>query len=134
MRSGDAMIKPIRSIIKDIQTGSMLIKEKKSEGPKLFWVSIPKDLGDYYVFLLDPTVGSGNTTIMAIRTLLDHGVQEDHVIFVSILCSSEGISLISQLHPKVKIVCAQIDDAYQQSEGLLTLGRFGDRYFGTDET
>lgn len=35
MRSGDAMIKPIRSIIKDIPTGSMLIKEKKSEGPKV---------------------------------------------------------------------------------------------------
>jgi uracil phosphoribosyltransferase len=36
MRSGDAMIKPVRSVIKDIETGSILIKEKKDEGPKVF--------------------------------------------------------------------------------------------------
>lgn len=36
MRSGDAMIQPVRTIIKDIQTGSMLIKEKKSEGPRVY--------------------------------------------------------------------------------------------------
>lgn len=135
MRSGDAMIKPVRSVIKDIETGSILIKENKEEGPKLFWVSIPKDLQDYYVFLLDPTVGSGNTTVMAIRTLMDHGVLEDHIIFITILASSEGICLVSQLHPTVRIVCAQIDDEFNQHEGVILpgLGRFGDRYFGTEE-
>jgi uracil phosphoribosyltransferase len=51
------------------------------------------------------------------------------------LASSEGICLVSQLHPKVYIVCAQIDDDFNQTEGLILpgLGRFGDRYFGTEE-
>lgn len=135
MRSGDAMIKPVRSIIKDIETGSILIQEKKGEGPKLFWLSIPRELKDYYIFLLDPTIGNGSTSIMAIRTLLDHGIKEEHIVFVTILASNLGINSILQLHPKVKIVCAQVDDIYSEDDGLIlpSLGRFGDRYFGTED-
>ena len=69
--------------------------------------------------------------ILIIRTLLDHGVLEDHIIFITILASSGGISLVSQKYPNVNIVCAQIDDEFSD-EGLILpgLGRFGDRYFG----
>jgi uracil phosphoribosyltransferase len=62
-------------------------------------------------------------------------VPEDHIIFITILASSEGVCLVSHLHPHVRIVCAQIDDEFNQSEGVILpgLGRFGDRYFGTEE-
>ena len=48
---------------------------------------------------------------MAIRVLLDHGVQEDHIIFAAFLIArTGGISILRKAFPKVKIVCAAVDD------------------------
>lgn len=48
---------------------------------------------------------------MAIRVLLDHGVPEDHIIFVAFLVArAGGISVFRRAFPKVKIVCGAVDD------------------------
>lgn len=48
---------------------------------------------------------------MAIRVLLDHGVPEDHIIFVTFLVArAGGISVLRRAFPKVKIVCGAVDD------------------------
>ena len=48
---------------------------------------------------------------MAIRVLLDHGVPEDHIIFVTFLVARcGGISMLQRAFPFVKIVCAAVDD------------------------
>lgn len=46
---------------------------------------------------------------MAIRVLLDHGVQEDRIIFVTILAAPRGVHVLSRLFPKVKIVTGGAD-------------------------
>jgi uridine kinase len=48
---------------------------------------------------------------MAIRVLLDHGVQQDHIVFVTFLVARDGgISILRHTFPDVKIICAAIDD------------------------
>jgi uridine kinase len=52
---------------------------------------------------------------MAIRILLDHGVKEDHIIFVTFLVAREGgISVLKRAFPGVKIVCGAVDDEMQE--------------------
>ena len=52
---------------------------------------------------------------MAIRILLDHGVPEDHIIFVTFLVSREGgIAVLKKAFPRVKIVCGAVDDGMQE--------------------
>lgn len=46
---------------------------------------------------------------MAIRVLLDHGVREDRIIFVTILAAPRGAYLLNHLFPKVKIVTGGAD-------------------------
>jgi len=84
-------------------------------------------------FLCDPTIGSGNTALMAIRFLLDHGVPENRIIFATILASAQGLHVVSQRHPNIQIVCGLIDD--ELVEGVIHpgLGHFGNRYFGTED-
>lgn len=48
---------------------------------------------------------------MAIRVLLDHGVRQDHIIFVTFLVAQTGgISILRNAFPHVKIVCGAVDE------------------------
>ena len=58
---------------------------------------------------------------MSIRILLDHGVQEDRIVFVTFLVArGGGISILRRAFPGVKIVCAAVDDEMEECwlEGL----------------
>lgn len=46
---------------------------------------------------------------MAIRVLLDHGVREDRIIFVTFLVAPRGAHVLNRLFPKVKIVTGGAD-------------------------
>lgn len=46
---------------------------------------------------------------MAIRILLDHGVGENHIIFVTFLAAPRGVHVLNRLFPKVKIVTGSAD-------------------------
>ena len=55
---------------------------------------------------------------MSIRILLDHGVQEDHIVFVTFLVArGGGVSVLRRAFPGVKIVCGAVDD--EMKEGWL---------------
>lgn len=52
---------------------------------------------------------------MAIRVLLDHGVREDRIIFITFLVArGGGVSILRQAFPKVKIVCGGVDEEMQE--------------------
>jgi len=46
---------------------------------------------------------------MAIRVLLDHGVREDHIIFVTFLAAPRGVRVLNRVFPQVKIVTGSAD-------------------------
>lgn len=55
---------------------------------------------------------------MSIRILLDHGIKQDHIIFVTFLVArGGGISVLRRAFPGVKIVCGAVDD--EMKEGWL---------------
>ena len=48
---------------------------------------------------------------MAIRVLLDHGVKQSRIIFVTFLIARNGgISLLRKAFPDINIICGAIDD------------------------
>jgi len=135
MRSGDSMTKAVLSVIRNIKLGSVLIQtsEGSIDGPRLFFCQFPPDLKGHKILLLDPTLGSGNTCLMAIRILLDHGIPEEDIIFVTILCSTPGLHTVTQRHPKLRVVCAFVDEGLKDGIIIPGLGNFGNRYFGTED-
>lgn len=55
---------------------------------------------------------------MSIRILLDHGVRQDRIVFVTVLVArGGGVSVLRKAFPHVKIVCAAVDD--EMREGWL---------------
>jgi uridine kinase len=53
---------------------------------------------------------------MAIRTLLDHGVQQDHIVFVTFLIArTGGVTVLQRAFPKVKIVTGAVDEGLREA-------------------
>ncbi|KAH9928598.1 armadillo/beta-catenin/plakoglobin [Fomitopsis serialis] len=155
LRSGGPLERGLRRVINDIPIGSMLIQSEAASGePLLLHLQLPvcvrqRHLAqNTYVFLVDAQIGTGAAGFMAIRMLLDHGVPQDHIIFVTFLVARcGGISVLQRAFPNVKIVCGAVDDHLremwlegvdedeQPAEGRKVwvvepgMGHIGDRYY-----
>lgn len=136
MRAGDAMLQGLQQVVKDPLMGTILINSDVINGPRLHFYRLPPKLTkDHYVLLLDPTIGSGNTLLMAIRLLLDHNVQQDHIIMVTICACHVGLCMVTHYYPKIHVVCAFLDEVLDEKGRIIPgIGHFGDRYYGTEKT
>eukprot|EP01132_Coremiostelium_polycephalum_P002868 gene2868-3564_t len=131
LRAGGCMEQPLRAICKGIRTGKMLIQSDENRQPHLFYESLP-DLTDAHVLVLDPTIATGASGEMAVRVLLDHGVPENKIIFVSVIASLRGALWMSYRFPEIKIVTSALDKELSPQGYILPgMGNFSDRYFGT---
>ncbi|KAF5327151.1 hypothetical protein D9619_004898 [Psilocybe cf. subviscida] len=118
LRSGGALERGFRRVINDVPVGSMLIQsDRKTGDPLLLHVQLPfcvrvrERARNSYVFILDAQIGTAAAAFMSIRVLLDHGVPEDHIIFIAFLVArAGGISVLRRAFPKVKIVCGAVDE------------------------
>ena len=57
---------------------------------------------------------------MAIRILLDHGVPEDHITFITILASAKGLHALARVFTKVKVIVAGLDETLAGRGGILS--------------
>jgi len=133
MRAGDSMLKALRHTIKDVLVGTLLIQSNNEKIPKLFHCQLPENINEYHTFLLDPIIGTGRTVEMAIRVLLEHGVLENHIFFVTLIANPIGLNRIHRLFPNVRVICSTIDEELNEKGFLIPgIGNFGDRYYGTE--
>ncbi len=86
------------------------------------------------VFVLDPMLATGNSAHAAISLFLKKGILIENLVFVSILSAPEGVKLLTESFPKLKIITAKIDESLN-SRGYIVpgLGDAGDRLFNTFE-
>lgn len=100
---------------------------------QLHYLRLPKDISEDHVVLMDCTVSTGAAAMMAVRVLLDHDVQEDKILLVSLLMAEMGIHSVAYAFPQVKIITTAVDKKVNDLFHIIPgIGNFGDRYFGTD--
>ncbi|KAJ3920174.1 armadillo/beta-catenin/plakoglobin [Lentinula edodes] len=135
LRSGSALERGFRRVINNVPVGTLLIQSNSIDGePLLLHLKLPVSLRhrssaeDTWVILLDAQIGTGAAAFMSIRILLDHGVRQDHIIFVTFLVArTGGITTLRRAFPHVKIVCGAVDN--EMREGWLE----GDRGEGNED-
>lgn len=65
----------------------------------------------------------------AVEVLLDNNVKEEHIVFLSLIGSPEGINTFVQRYPKAKIIVAEIDSGLNDDMFIIPgCGDFGCRY------
>ena len=135
VRAGASMETALRSVIKDIPIGKILIQTDHSKGePVLHYCKLPPDISNRYVLVADAQIATGAAAVMALRVIVDHHVPQEKIIFMSLLASPMGLATIRNAFPNVKVIVSAVDkevtDNYHIRPGF---GNFGDRYFGTFE-
>jgi uracil phosphoribosyltransferase len=94
---------------------------------------LPEDVKHRYILLLDPMLATGRTASKAIEVILEHGVPEEHIIFLTIVSAKEGLQYILSKFPKIRIITVEIDPELNAQQFIMPgLGNFSSRYFGTD--
>jgi uridine kinase len=60
-------------------------------------------------------IGTAASAFMAIRVLLDHGVLQHHIVFVTFLVArGGGITMLRRAFPHVKVVCGAVDEELRE--------------------
>jgi len=143
IRSGESMENALRACCKGVKIGKILVHRTKASedaavlgtspdhpSNELVYEKLPLDVGDRYVMLMDPILGTGNTASRAIDVLLSKGVPEEKIFFLTIIAAPDGIQRICRTFPGVTLITSEIDHAINKSYQVVPgVGEFGDRYF-----
>ncbi|EIE83761.1 hypothetical protein RO3G_08466 [Rhizopus delemar RA 99-880] len=127
MRAGEAMEQGLRECCRSVRIGKILIqRDEETHEPKLYYSKLPKDIASRYVFLLDPMLATGGSAMQAVQVLLDNNVKEEHIIFLNLIGSPEGIDSFIAKYPKVKIVIGELDAGLNKDKYIVPgCGDFG---------
>ena len=135
LRSGNSMVDELLSIMPGINVGNILIQRDENTHEKkaiFYFEKLPDNLKDKRILLLDPMLATGGSASAAIEILKSKGVKEENIIFLNFVSCVEGIEIMFNKYPKMKIVTSQVDPLLLPNKYIGPgLGDFGDRYYGT---
>ena len=70
---------------------------------------------------------------MCIQKIIDAGVPQENITFLTVVSCPTGILNVVKAFPKVKIITGAIDEKLNDKKFIVPgLGDFGDRYFNTE--
>ena len=107
-----------------------LYRDPETLKPVEYYCKLPADSSEREVFVVDPMLATGGSSIAAIQMLKDKGVKR--IRFMCIIAAPEGVEAMKKAHPDVDLYIGALDD-HLNDHGYIVpgLGDAGDRIFGT---
>ena len=95
-----------------------------------YYCKLPADSSEREVFVVDPMLATGGSSVAAIQMLKDKGVKR--IRFMCIIAAPEGVKRMKETHPDVDIYIGALDKCLNDHGYIVPgLGDAGDRIFGT---
>lgn len=112
MRGGSCLETALKRTITDCVTGRVLIQTNYRTGePELHYLKLPSGIESHAsVLLLDPQMSSGGAALMAVRILIDHGIEQEHIVFVTFAAGKRGLQRLTTVYPHIKVVVGRIEE------------------------
>ena len=107
-----------------------LYRDPDTLEPVEYYCKLPADCDEREVFVVDPMLATGGSSVAAIQMLKDKGCKR--IRFLCIIAAPEGVKRMQEAHPDVDIYIAALDE-HLNDHGYIVpgLGDAGDRIFGT---
>lgn len=130
LRAGLGMADQAHRLIPDAQMGFVgLSRDEETLRPRPYMESLPADLAERSVMVLDPMLATGGSMEHTIRLLTDRGATD--VTAVCILAAPEGITRLRESGLPVRLVTVAVDQRLNDSGFIVPgLGDAGDRQYG----
>ena len=131
LRAGLGMVDGMLSLIPAAKVGHIgLYRDPDTHEPVEYYCKLPEDCGEREVFVVDPMLATGGSSVAAIQMLKDKGCKKIH--FMCIIAAPEGIKKMTEAHPDVDLYVGALDDHLNENAYIVPgLGDAGDRIFGT---
>ena len=131
LRAGLGMVDGVLQLIPAAKVGHIgLYRDPETLKPVEYYCKLPADCAEREVFVVDPMLATGGSSVAAIQMLKDKGCKKIH--FMCIIPAPEGIRAMQEAHPDVDLYIGALDD-HLNDHGYIVpgLGDAGDRIFGT---
>lgn len=131
LRAGLGMVDGMLTMIPAAKVGHIgLYRNEETLEPVEYYCKLPKDCAEREVFVVDPMLATGGSSVAAITMLKEKGVK--NIRFMCIIAAPEGIERMQKEHPDVDIYVGALDDHLNENGYIVPgLGDAGDRIFGT---
>lgn len=131
LRAGLGMVDGMLSIIPAAKVGHIgLYRDPETLEPVEYYCKLPEDSSEREIFVVDPMLATGGSSVAAIQMLKEKGVKNIH--FMCIIAAPEGLERMKDAHPDVDIYIGAMDERLNGHGYIVPgLGDAGDRIFGT---
>ena len=131
LRAGLGMVDGMLDMVPAAKVGHIgMYRDPETLEPVEYYCKLPSDCSEREVFVVDPMLATGGSSVAAIKMLKDHGCK--NIRFMCIIAAPEGVKKMQEIHPDVDIYIAAMD-GHLNDQGYSGpgLGDAGDRIFGT---
>ncbi len=131
LRAGLGMVDGMLALIPAAKVGHIgLYRDPETLKPVEYYCKMPADVAEREIFVVDPMLATGGSSVAAIQMLKDRGCQKIH--FMCIIAAPEGLKAMQEAHPDVDIYVGALDEKLNEHGYIVPgLGDAGDRIFGT---
>ena len=130
LRAGLSMLQPALDLLPDdTRVGFLgMARDERTALPLTYLESLPGDLGDDEVVVLDPMIATGGSGGAALSFLRDAGARRLHLL--GLIAAPEGLAAVGAAHPDVPVTVAVVDDGLNERHFIVPgLGDAGDRLY-----
>ena len=131
LRAGLGMVDGMLTLIPAAKIGHIgLYRDPKTLKPIEYYCKLPADCAEREVFVVDPMLATGGSSIAAIQMLKERGCK--NIRFLCIIAAPEGVKAMQEAHPDVDMYIGSLDEKLNDHGYIVPgLGDAGDRIFGT---
>ena len=131
LRAGLGMVDGMLTLIPAAKVGHIgLYRDPETLKPVEYYCKLPADCAEREIFVVDPMLATGGSSVAAIQMLKEKGCKNIH--FMCIIAAPEGVKAMQEAHPDVDIFVAAVDEKLNEHSYIVPgLGDAGDRLFGT---
>jgi uracil phosphoribosyltransferase len=131
LRAGLGMSEAVLELVPTAQVWHLgLYRDHRTLQPVTYYNKLPPEPTIQRAFVLDPMLATGGSAVAAVDVLKKWGLS--NITFLGLIAAPEGVKLLQQQHPDVRIHLAAIDSHLNEKGYIVPgLGDAGDRQFGT---
>ena len=131
LRSGLGMLDAVLELLPSARVGHIgLQRDEATAVASQYYSKLPHGLEHSYVLMIDPMLATGGSAVAALDLLTRAGARDIRIL--CIVAAPEGIALVEQHFPNVRIYTPVIDQGLNERKFIVPgLGDFGDRLYGT---
>lgn len=131
LRAGLGMLTGMLAIFPTAKVVHIGVKrDEETAQPHTYYSSLPDDLSDSRVLVVDPMLATAGSLCSAIKLIKNSNPKE--ITAICLIAAPEGSARVEQEHPEVNVFVGAMDERLNERAFIVPgLGDAGDRMFGT---